>query len=60
MARQGPLGEFDVAGAIALDAHGAAEVGGLRQFQGEILVEHRLDIGFGLIRQFVARRVRTA
>ena len=56
MAGEGALGEFDVAGAVALDAHGAAKVGRLRQLQREILVEHRLDLGFRLVRQLEAVR----
>ncbi len=30
IAQKGPLGEFYVAGAVALDPHGAAKIGGLR------------------------------
>ena len=56
VARQGPLGEFDVAVVHAVDALGAPERGGLGELLAEIAVDQLLDLGFDLVGQLVAVR----
>jgi hypothetical protein len=55
-ARQRALGEFDVAVLHAVDALGAAEIGGLRQALGQVAVDQRLDLALDLVGQLVAVR----
>ena len=56
IARQRALGEFDVAVLHAVDALGAAELGGLGEPLGEIAVDQLLDLELDLVGQLVAVR----
>ncbi len=53
MARQGPLGELDVARMHALDALGAADGRRLGEAAAQIAVDQRLDLALDRIRQLV-------
>ena len=56
IARQRALGEFDVAVLHAVDALGAAEIGGVRELLAEIAVDQFLDLQLDLVGQLVAVR----
>ena len=49
VARQGMLGEFDITRAHVIDAAGAAERRGLRQFQAEVGLDQGLDLAFDIV-----------
>jgi hypothetical protein len=56
IARQGALGEFDVAVMHAVDAAGAAEAGALGEPLVEILVHQLFDLRFHIVGQLEAGR----
>ena len=51
VARQRPLGKFDIAGMHALDALGAPEIARARQARRQIRTDKRLDLGFHIVRK---------
>ncbi len=56
IARQGALGEFDIAILHAVDALGASEISGLREPPAQIAVDQRFDLELDLVGQLVAVR----
>ena len=60
VARQGPLGEFDVAVVHAVDALGAPQRGGLGELLAEIAVDQLLDLRIRPRRTACSRPGRTA